>query len=274
MKRLWPYSLCFVAFTALSGCKSEAAVGESPNGKVPAAADNTASSQSPSVATTASAEASVREAQKGSAVLSESLAEYVGKVVNGLDAIDAERRASLGQIAEYVETRASDGVPARLTFICTHNSRRSHMGQLWAATVAAYYGISGVETFSGGTEATAFNPRAVAAMKRAGFLIESPAGEGNPRYQVRFGEGGPVMTAFSKKYDDAANPQEGFAAIMTCSAADKACPIVRGAAMRVAIPYEDPKAADDSPQEGERYDERALQIATEMFFVMSQVKSS
>jgi hypothetical protein len=59
---------------------------------------------------------------------------------------------------------------------------------------------------------------------------------------------------------------------MTCSEADKNCPVVRGAAVRVALPYEDPKVADGTPAEAARYDERSRQIATEMFYLFSEVR--
>lgn len=144
------------------------------------------------------------------------------------------------------------------------------MGQVWAATAAAHHGIDGVRTYSGGTEATAFNPRAVAAMQRAGFAIENPGGQ-NPHYLVRFAETGPSMECFSKSYDDPANPGEGFAAIMTCSEADEACPVVLGAALRLPLRYDDPKVADGTSEEAAAYDERCLQIATEMLYLFSRV---
>ncbi len=193
------------------------------------------------------------------------------RVLPAMEAIPLERRSELLRLSTFVRNRIDAGEPARLTFICTHNSRRSHMAQVWAATAAAWYGIEGVETYSGGTEATAFNPRAVAALERAGFEIANPGGD-NPRYRVRFGPDAPPLTCFSKVTSESPNPREGFAAIMTCSAADEACPIVDGAALRVSIPYIDPKEADDTPEETARYDARSLQIAAEMFYLMSRVR--
>ena len=146
------------------------------------------------------------------------------------------------------------------------------MSQLWSATAAAWYGVNDVGTFSGGTEATAFNPRAVAALQRAGFVIENPGGE-NPHYRVTYGPEASAMECFSKKHDDPSNPESGFAAVMTCSQADKNCPVVMGAALRAAIPYDDPKAADGTPEEAQRYDERCRQIATEMFYLFSRVNA-
>lgn len=142
------------------------------------------------------------------------------------------------------------------------------MAQLWAATAAAHFGVEPVCTYSGGTEATAFNPRAVAALKRAGFEIQNPGGD-NPRYRVTYAAGGPVLECFSKTYDDALNPSDGFAAIMTCSEADEACPVVHGAALRSRLRYEDPKVADGTPGEAAVYDERCLQIAGEMLYLFS-----
>ncbi|MCR9162967.1 MAG: protein-tyrosine-phosphatase [Nannocystaceae bacterium] len=185
-----------------------------------------------------------------------------------------ERRALLDHIASHVAARLEAGETARLLFICTHNSRRSHMGQLWAAAAAAYFGIDGVETFSGGTEATAFNPRAVAALQRAGFAIEAPdTSLDNPEYAVSLGEGMSSQVAYSKRYVDPPNPTEAFVAVMTCSDADEACPFVPGADLRVALPYIDPKVSDGTPDESATYDARSEQIAQEMVYLFSRVSS-
>ena len=220
-----------------------------------------------------SAESKSVESTGAQAVMYPELSAYITSVVADMEAIPQDRKKELKKIALFVETKKRSAEPAKLTFICTHNSRRSQTGQLWASTAAAYYGVEeGISTYSGGTEATAFNPRAVAAMERAGFQIDSPEGE-NPHYQVQYSEKGPKMECFSKVYDHEANPQENFAAIMTCSEADKNCPSIPGASLRVPIPYVDPKESDGTDREMATYDERCKQIATEMFYIMSQVKA-
>ena len=76
---------------------------------------------------------------------------------------------------------------------------------------------------------------------------------------------------WSKKYDHPSNPTENYAAIMVCTDADQNCPYIPGAT-RLAIPFDDPKTFDGTPSESSKYDERCLQIATEMLYVMNQVK--
>ncbi len=201
------------------------------------------------------------------------LSSYIRELEASIVSIPAERKQQLKKIALYVRAKKQSGEPANLIFICTHNSRRSHMGQIWAATAASYHGADdNIQTFSGGTEATAFNPRAVAAIERTGFKVNHPGGD-NPHYQVTFADNGLKMECFSKIYDDDFNPQENFAAVMTCSQADENCPFIPGAALRVSIPYEDPKVADGTEVEAAKYDERCRQIATEMFYLVSQVKA-
>jgi hypothetical protein len=201
----------------------------------------------------------------------------------GLDAYLAERRsefgkisdarkADLAKIADYVSAKRSAEEPALLTFICTHNSRRSHMSQLWAQTAAYVYGVEAVATYSGGTEATTFNPRAVDALERAGMHVTKTSEEKNPVYEVTFRAGMPPMRAFSKKYDDEPNPDKGFCAVMTCSDADAGCPYVVGAEHRVAIPFADPRVSDNTDGEIAAYDERCAQISREMLYIFSQVK--
>lgn len=197
------------------------------------------------------------------------LAEYLRARAAEFGSISAERREQLDAVGAYIRTELAAQRPVRLLFVCTHNSRRSHLAQLWTAAAGVAYGL-GVETFSGGTEATAFNARAVAAAERAGFTIVK-TGEGtNPAYSVRMGENVPAMVCFSKRFQEPPNPRTEFAAVMVCSDADKACPSVPGARVRFAIPYEDPKAADNTPAEAATYDARCAQIATEMLYVMSR----
>jgi arsenate reductase len=207
----------------------------------------------------------------GNTILYRDVASYVGESEKTFAAIAADRKARLEEIARYVRGRVEAGRPARLTFICTHNSRRSHMSQIWAQTAAAHYGVNDVATFSGGTEATEFDRRAVAALRRAGFGIDRVEGERNAVYAVRYGEGAPVMKVFSKVYDAKPNPSEDYCAVMTCSQADKNCPVVRGASLRVSIPYDDPKDFDGSDQETAKYDERCRQISGEMLYLFSLV---
>ncbi len=188
--------------------------------------------------------------------------------------IPENRKQQLRKVALFVRTKKASGEAAHLTFICTHNSRRSHVSQLWAEAAAHHYGVADdLHTYSGGTEVTAFNPRAVAAMERAGFRIRQE-GQENPHYLVTFAPGGPTIDCFSKKYDDPVNVSENFVAVMTCSEADRNCPYIPGATLRVPLPYEDPKAADETPAETAQYDARCQQIAAEMFYLMSQVKAS
>jgi protein-tyrosine-phosphatase len=198
------------------------------------------------------------------------LNQYLEKADQNAGSISPERKKDLLELAAFISTQSKSGKPTQLTFICTHNSRRSHFGQVWAATAAIWLGIEKIKTFSGGTEATACNPRTISALERAGFQT-TKSGESNPKYAVSFADGFDPLLCFSKKYNDPGNPASDFAAIMTCSHADQNCPIIPGASARISIPYEDPKVSDNSPDESKTYDDRSFQIATEMVFVMKEV---
>ena len=203
--------------------------------------------------------------------LHSNLRSFVQERESEINDISLERKAQLEKLATYIQRRRDAGQPVRLVFVCTHNSRRSHMSQLWATVAALYFNVDGVESFSGGTECTAFNTRAIAALKRTGFQIEGMTLESNPKYRVSFADGVPPLICFSKLYDAEPNPSKDFCAVMTCAQADKSCPTVRGASQRLVIQFEDPKVADDTPQEAAKYDERCAQICREMLFVFSMV---
>ena len=209
---------------------------------------------------------------RSNATLLPPLRSYTDEVAGELDAISDERKIVLGEIAATIAARLEDGVDANVTFICTHNSRRSHMSQIWAQTAACYYGLDRVHAYSGGTEVTACNCRTITAMRRAGFTIEDATAGDNPLYLVRYADDRPPIRAYSKLYNADGNPKDGFIALMTCSKADKSCPVVKGAVARYAIHYTDPRLCDDTPTETTAYNERCREIAREMFYIMSQVR--
>lgn len=184
-----------------------------------------------------------------------------------------ERKEKLNALAFLASNELKEKGVLRMNFICTHNSRRSHIAQLWAWAASQHFGVRPFESYSGGVEVTAFNPRAVAAMRRAGFIIGNADGD-NPRYQVRLSENGPAIECWSKTYDNAANPTKDFIAVMVCTDAEQNCPFVAGASHRFSLPYRDPKESDGTAQESETYDARVAEIGREMAFLFERISMS
>lgn len=186
--------------------------------------------------------------------------------------ISEERKTILNLLVEYVQQKINTKEEIRLNFICTHNSRRSHLSQIWAQTMAFHLGIRNIFCYSGGTEATAMFPKVAETLRNQGFEIKKLSESENPVYAIKYDENSNPIIGFSKMYDDEFNPVSKFAAIMTCSSADEGCPFIAGAEKRIAIQYEDPKAFDRTDLMNEKYAERSLEIASEMYFVFSQIK--
>ena len=189
-------------------------------------------------------------------------------------AISENRKLILQPLIDFIQKKKNQQQKVQLNFICTHNSRRSHLSQVWAQTLAQYYNIQNVTCFSGGTEATAMFPMVVKTLNKSGFEIAVKRAGVNPEYHIEFAKITAPIICFSKTYDDAFNPQSEFAAILTCSNADENCPFIAGAEKRIPITFEDPKAFDKSPLQEAKYSERSLQIASELKYVFSQIKSN
>tara|TARA_B100000809_G_C15015850_1_gene486643 strand:- start:439 stop:1071 length:633 start_codon:yes stop_codon:yes gene_type:complete len=187
--------------------------------------------------------------------------------------IPDERKVLLLPLIEFIQSKVANDQEIRLNFICTHNSRRSHLSQVWAQTIANYFHIRRLFCYSGGTESTALFPMVVETLRNSGFKIETIADGSNPIYGITYSENEHPIVGFSKKLDNDFNPKSKFAAIMTCDSANEACPIVLGAEERIPITFKDPKAFDNTPQQSEKYKERSLQIATELVYVFSQINS-
>ncbi len=185
--------------------------------------------------------------------------------------VSEERKEVLKPLIDYIQSKVDINQEIRLNFICTHNSRRSHLSQIWAQTMAYQFGISKVFCYSGGTEATAMFPKVAETLSIQGFQIQKLSQENNPVYAVKFNENQAPIICFSKTYNDEFNPKNNFGAIMTCNNADEGCPIVFGAEARFPIKYNDPKAFDGTDLMNEKYAERSLEIASEMYFVFSKI---
>ena len=196
---------------------------------------------------------------------------YCDNLILDFDIISNERKFLLDKIANYIKSKLNLNSPVNLVYICTHNSRRSHLGQVWAKVASNYFQIKNVNSFSGGTEATAFNINAINALKRIGFNVKALSSNKNCIYEVIFDSASNAIECFSKVYNDAANPQNEFAAIMTCSDAEENCPFIPGAELRIGTTYEDPKKFDNTNLQDVKYDERCKQIALETLYLFSKI---
>lgn len=198
------------------------------------------------------------------------LEDFISKIE--IDTIIDDRKKVLQPLIDFVQQKVDNHKNIRLNFICTHNSRRSHFAQVWAQTMAYHFGIEKVFCYSGGTEATALFPTVVETLRNTGFKIDELSEGQNLVYSIKYAENEHPIIGFSKKWDNPFNPKSRFVAIMTCSQADENCPFIAGAEKRIPITFEDPKKYDGTPQQIEKYNERNLQIATELFYVFSKIE--
>ena len=193
--------------------------------------------------------------------------------INTIDekSIDEQRKIILQPLIDYINLKFNNREEVRLNFICTHNSRRSHFAQVWAQTMAEYFNFKQVFCYSGGTAITSLHIAVVNTLKHFGFEINIIADNKNPVYSIKSGLNQSPIIGFSKRFDHPFNPKNDFAAILTCSEADEACPLVKGADTRIPITFEDPKAFDNTLKQQEKYKERSLQIAAELKYVFSNI---
>ena len=196
---------------------------------------------------------------------------YCDNLTQEFNSIPNDRKLLLDKLTEYIRSKQTKNKVINVVYICTHNSRRSHFGQVWAQVAAAYYKVANVHAFSGGTEATAFNNNAINALQRIGFDIKATTDQKNPTYQILYDEQEKPIVCFSKVYNHPQNPQSEFAAIMTCSDAEENCPFIPGVELRIGTTYDDPKAFDNMPEQDAKYSERCQQIALETFYVFSKI---
>lgn len=185
--------------------------------------------------------------------------------------ISEERKNLLTKIASSIEVLYKLDAIVRINFICTHNSRRSQLGQLWGHFAAEYFDIN-IRTYSGGTEVTAFHKNTVKTLQEVGFIFKIiEFSHQNPVYNISFEGAKNNAIGFSKIYDNEVN-ESPYVAITTCDSADENCPFIPEALKRFHLPYTDPKFADDTDERQEAYLATNKQIAAEMFYLFSLVK--
>lgn len=215
--------------------------------------------------------------------LSPKVVEHLSLLTTSLDMIDERHRIAADELAAWIVENYRPGRPLELIAVCTGNSRRSILTATLLNLAGAYYGMPELRAFSGGTQPTAFNARTIATLREIGVEISpvgkeaAPGQEGtNPIYAVRWGNGtvgSEVETIeYSKRYDAATNPQAGFAALLVCSEADAGCPVVKGASLRLSLPYLDPKIYDGTPFEKQKYAERRDDIGRFALAVVMQAR--
>lgn len=188
------------------------------------------------------------------------------------DNICSDRKKVLQPLISYIQSKVKNKEPTRLNFVCTHNSRRSHLAQIWAQTMNYHFKIPNTTCYSAGTETTALNEAIVETLKSVGFQITMLSKSENCIYSIKYSENESPIIGFSKELDHPFNPNANFAAIMTCSHASETCPIIERADQRIPITYEDPKVFDKTPLKTIKYLERSKQIATEMNYIFSSIK--
>ncbi len=213
------------------------------------------------------------------AKLAPALKQHADYLATTFEQIDPVHREAGEKLAQWIAANYQPGKPLHVTVVCTGNSRRSILGSSMGNLAAAYYGMPEIHFYSGGTAPTAFNSRTATALKAVGFEVESTGKEAtrgepkteNPVYRIAWGRGLETLE-FSKHYADTTNPQKGFAALMVCSEADEGCPFVKGATLRVSMPYLDPKIYDGGAYEATKYTERRDDIGRLMLAVMVQAR--
>lgn len=203
---------------------------------------------------------------KNRALLHPEIVAYFDYLTTRFDGISPEHEKAARQLAAWLSAGASSSTERAVLVVCTGNSRRSVLGAALGNMASTYYDLSSVRFLSAGRRPTALNPRAASALERIGVEIRAtgelaqsgPSSEPNPKYLLHFGGSGATQerlraVEYSKSLSEAAPPFP-FAALLVCNEADASCPTVPGAAIRIAAPFDDPKAFDGSPFEPREYD--------------------
>jgi len=204
--------------------------------------------------------------------LKKTIQDHIDTLETSFNLIATKRQTLLQNCAHSISKQLTEKSSSEIIVICTHNSRRSQLAELWITLASMHYKLNSISSFSGGSESTAFNHRMVNALIDFGLEFNLKQAGKNPQYIVTIDEEKHKQHCFSKIYNHSFNPQKDFIAILVCHSADEACPTIFGAAERFFVPYVDPKRADDTDEEKSAYADKVMEIGREMLYMMSKVK--
>jgi len=188
--------------------------------------------------------------------------------------IDNERIKLLQSIALFILKELKKNDTLNLNYICTHNSRRSQLAQVWSSYAANYFKLKNINSFSGGTAVTTFFRNTVKTLQEVGFKFQIlEFSHQNPKYLISYEDCLSPIIGFSKLYDNEHN-KKPFIAITTCSNADENCPFIPDAIQRFHLPFNDPKSFDNTLYQSEKYLEANKQIAGEIHYIFNFIKNS
>ena len=188
--------------------------------------------------------------------------------------IEPKRFQLLKETASQIVKEFKKTNKVNLNYICTHNSRRSQLSQVWSAYASNYYNLNTISSFSGGTAVTAFYRNTVKTLQEVGFIFKiEEFSHQNPKYSISYEECKKPIKGFSKLYDNKAN-KKPYIAITTCSNADENCPFIPDAIHRFHLPFVDPKSSDGFINQAETYLETNKQIAGEIHTIFKIVYDS
>ena len=174
------------------------------------------------------------------------------KYIDNLDDIilrDYQKRR-VKKISE--ELRGEINSCNKIVFICTHNSRRSQLCEVWGSILSKRFNLD-LSFFSAGTEKTEVCGEAIKSLERAGmdFTIVG----NNILIQNK-------IELHSKTLDEI--KEDEFISLITCSDAEKNCPIDPRSKKNIKLFYDDPKKYDGTKEESDEYDKTCKLIASEL----------
>lgn len=205
-------------------------------------------------------------------MFNKSVTDLLSKLTSSFDQIPMERKQTLLQLGEMIRSEISSKGHCDLITICTHNSRRSHIAQIWFEVGSKYYLNGRLSSFSGGTESTRLHENTFQALRSCGFDITQETEGENPMFGIRYTLNDDMTPSlFSKVYSHEVNPQENYVAVLVCDNAVEACPVVIGAAQKIAVTFTDPKKYDHSAEAVKKYCESVENIGREILFALSNI---
>ncbi len=198
-----------------------------------------------------------------------SIRNYCDKRISEFDLIPESRKKVLLQLSAYLRYKETD--PIDLLFVCADNSSVSIFSQVWAKVAGNFYGYPNVETHSAGIRQSNLAANIVYTLSSLGFDLFVVGDEENSKHYFVFDQRKNTCICRSKTLYHYSLPTKEFGVISNHIEADKIIENLKGAELRLLMPYTDPKFSDVSPIAQQEYHNCSNEIAREMLFAFSKI---
>ena len=168
-----------------------------------------------------------------------------------------KRKKRLDNIASVINENLNK--TRSIVFLCTHNSRRSQICEVWGKVFAEIYRKK-ININSAGAFKTVVHSQVYESIVKCGLVVDN-------KKEIFFDK--KKFKLNSKTIDSLT--MKNFIAVMTCSNAEKSCPNDPRSIRNIKMFFNDPRIYDETDKMSREYLNTTIYIAEELNYIFKNI---